>query len=153
LRDRSSHTPCEFILPEFYNAPKVDSLPHRTGRLIIGDEALRLSNGENAVTNYTDLGELWREKTGHPVTFARWMTRSGDIAAELAPILIEARDWSMVHMSTFIDNLHEKYGFPPDLIDKYLRINMCYMHGPREQAGDRLFNTLAKNLLSRKEIG
>ena len=153
LRDRSSHTKCKFINPEFGNPPEIDGLPEKTGRLLIGDKALEVSNGANAFTNFTDLGELWKEKTGHSMTFARWFTRSGDIAAELMPLLAQARDWSLVHLPLIIDNVSLKYGFPPELVDRYLRINICYVHGPREQAGERLFMTEAKNLLSKKDYG
>lgn len=153
LMDRASHNVCEFINPEINAAPEIDQLPMKTGRLLIGDMALRVSNGADAATNYTDLGELWKEKTGHPITFARWFARNGDIAAELLPILTQARDWSLMHLPTFVENLSEKYGFPTELVDRYLRINISYMHGPREQAGDRQFMTYARNLLAKKDVG
>jgi chorismate dehydratase len=153
LRDRSSHIECNFINPESETPPEIDSLPEKTGRLLIGDKALEVSNGPDAFTNFTDLGELWKEKTGQSMTFARWFAKSGDIAAELLPILSQARDWSLVHLPTFIDKLSIKYGFPTELVDRYLRNNICYMYGPREQAGERQFMTEAKNLLARKDIG
>lgn len=152
LRDRSSHTKCIFVLPETERAPEPDNLPDNTGVLIIGDAALRASNEPDAHMNFTDLGELWKEKFGHPITFAKWFASNGDIAAELTPLLTQARDWSLVHLPSFIGKLSESYSFPMDLVDRYLRINITYVHGQREQAGERIYMMEAKNL-ARKEPG
>jgi chorismate dehydratase len=151
LRDRASYTECNFILPENGDAPEIDLLPADTGRLIIGDEALRCVYGNNPASNYTDLGELWKEKTNHPITFAKWIARNGDIAAELKPLLIEARDWSLIHLASYISDLAVKYEFETEVVDRYLRTNITYMHGPRELAGEREFFTLAGNLINKRE--
>jgi len=146
LRGRVSFNPCEFTMPSSGEVPHVAEVPAFTGRLIIGDEALRLSSAGGHGVHETDLGELWREKFTHPFTFARWIARNGDIAGELTGQLQDARDWSMLNMHEIVGPLSEKYGFPQDLVDRYLRVNITYMHGPREQTGEREFFTLAGNL-------
>lgn len=146
LMDRESMTPCEFPLTTAAEMPAVENLPVNTGRLIIGDDALRLSARISGNIEITDLGELWREKTNHPFTFARWIARDGDIAAQVKDSLKSARDWSMLHMHEIIGPLAEQYRFSGDVVDRYLRTNITYMHGPREQAGEREFFNLAAKL-------
>jgi chorismate dehydratase len=147
LRDRASETSCRFLMPGSIAAPEFASLPKNTGRLLIGNPALSYCYDKSRTANFTDLGELWREKTNQPFTFARWLARNGDIAAELKPLLLSARDWSLRHLNDYVGQLSGKHGFPVEVIDRYLRINITYVHGPREQAGERLFFTLARNLL------
>lgn len=151
LVDRWSSARCRFVLPDGDEAPPVERLPARTGRLVIGDQALALGRRIPPPAPCTDLGELWREKTNHPFTFARWIATDGDTAAELKDMTREARDWSLLHLHELIGPLAGKYGFPPELVDRYLRTNITYMHGPREQAGEREFFLLAKKLLKSQE--
>jgi len=139
LRDRASADPCNYIKLAGDEAPSVDDLPPNTGRLIIGDEALRQSRLRTGKARFSDLGELWRDRTGHPFTFARWIARSGEIAGELRSLFVQARDWSLLHLHELIEPLAEKYSFDPETVDRYLRVNITYMHGPREQAGEREF--------------
>lgn len=149
LRERASETACEFVMPEVDEAPEVESLYENTGRLIIGDRALRYSSDSEKKADFIDLGELWREKTNHPFTFARWIARNGDIAGELRDLVREARDWSMLHLHELVEPLAMEYDFDGGIVDRYLRFNITYMHGPREQAGEREFLTEAKKLLAR----
>lgn len=146
LRDRAAVEPCEFPLVSRDEIPPFINLPENTGRLIIGDYALRLGAKGEPGFEVTDLGELWRAKTNHPFTFARWIARNGDIAGELKDVLKAARDWSMLNMHEIIGPLALKHDFSEELVDRYLRVNVVYMHGPREQAGEREFLILAGNL-------
>jgi len=146
LRDNVSNTPCTYLMPEDEEPPEIEQLKHKTGRLIIGDSALKITSGETVHPPYTDLGEWWREVTNHPFTFARWIARNGDIAAELKDELKDARDWSLLHLHEFSGELAESYGFSHDIVDRYLRTNLVYMHGPREMAGEREFMTMAKKI-------
>jgi len=146
LRDRASMSPCEFPLTTAAEMPSVENLPANTGRLIIGDDALRLSADLTGLSQITDLGELWREKTNHPFTFARWIARNGDIAAQVKDSLKSARDWSMLHMHEMVGPLAGQYKFSEDLVDRYLRTNITYMYGPREHAGETEFLNLASKL-------
>jgi predicted solute-binding protein len=149
LRERASENGCEFIMPDADEAPDVENLPEGIGRLIIGDRALRYSSDSEKDLHFIDLGELWREKTNHPFTFARWIARNGDVAGELRDLVREVRDWSMLHLHELIEPLAEEYEFDAQVVDRYLRFNITYMHGPREQAGEREFLTEARKLLSR----
>lgn len=147
LRDKASADPCEFILPTEDEVPPILDLPKKHGRLIIGDSALAYGSEKDIPVDFSDLGALWRESTGHPFTYARWIARTGDIAAELTPLVREARDWSLIHLHELIDPLAEQHNFPAELVDRYLRQNITYMYGPREQAGGREFFSLAGKII------
>ncbi len=154
LRERASEFPCEFKLPDGEESPPLENLPLGTGRLLIGDPALTaLAPGHRIMppTVWTDLGELWRNMTGHPFTFARWITRVPEVAAELKDLLREARDWSVLHLHEIVGPLAEKYHYPVDLVDRYLRTNIVYMHGPRELAGEREFFIQVNKLFRDRE--
>jgi len=154
LRDTASEVDCEFIMPDGTEPPALENLSHGTGRLVIGDPALRAIGPGHRIMPpilWTDLGELWRSRTGHPFTFARWIARTGTVAGELIPLFTEARDWSLLHLHEIVPPLAEKYGFPTDLVDRYLRNNIVYMHGPREQAGEREFFIKAGKYLRDRE--
>jgi predicted solute-binding protein len=149
LLSDGSRTRREFVNPSGSDArdiPPVTDLPARTGRLLIGDEALRLGSESSGSPGFTDLGALWKQKTNHPFTFARWLARTGDIGAQLAGMVREARDWSMLHLHEIIDPLAELHHFEPTIVDRYLRQNITYMFGPREEAGMREFFRLADEL-------
>lgn len=50
--------------------------PQDTARLVIGDEALRISKTVQKKFPHTiDLGEVWHRWTGAPFVFARWVVR------------------------------------------------------------------------------
>ncbi len=151
LRNQSSEKPCKYIIPDDNDAPPVDQLPDLTGRLLIGDPAISQSQQITSPTVFDDLGELWREKTNHPFTFARWIAKDGDTAALLREPVCNARDWSLLNLHELIEPLSKIYGFSPDLVDRYLRINITYMHGPREQAGQREFFIQAKKFLRERD--
>lgn len=47
-----------------------------TARLVIGDEALRISKGvKKKFPHIVDLGDVWHRWTGEPFVFARWVVR------------------------------------------------------------------------------
>lgn len=74
-------------------------------RLIIGDAALLLTSGTNAMAaDYPyvyDLGAVWKEWTGLPFVFAVWVAqRTTPVASALAihAQLIQSRDWGLAHL-------------------------------------------------------
>jgi predicted solute-binding protein len=147
LRTQMSDKPCRFIMPED-EPPSLANLPSMSGRLIIGDPALSYASEKSGSTGMSDLGQLWKEMTNLPFTFARWIARDGFIAGELTSLLKEVRDWSILNLHTLIEPLAERYDFRPDLVDRYLRLNITYMFGPREQNGEQEFFRLAKNIVT-----
>lgn len=146
LRNRASEKPCEYTMRSADEAPSLPELPRRAGRLVIGDTALRHSANPPPDLKMTDLGQLWKEQTNHPFTFARWIARDGEIGRAVAPLARQARDWSLRHLHELIDPLAEKYDFSQGLVDRYLRQNITYMFGPREEAGEREFFVLAREI-------
>ncbi|HDS30388.1 MAG TPA: hypothetical protein ENN67_05020 [Firmicutes bacterium] len=146
LRSMSKKLSCNYVIPTEDEAPGINDLPSGHGRLIIGDAALAYSVDSEIKVQFTDLGLLWKEKTNHPFVYARWIAQNGDIAAELAGTVRESRDWSVLNLHKLIEPLAEKYNFPVSLVDRYLRTNITYMFGPREQSGENEFFRLAKKL-------
>ena len=78
--------------------------PH-DARLIIGDAALTLTSGANALAaDYPyvyDLGSVWKEWTGLPFVFAVWVAqRTTPVASALAvhAQLIQSRDWGLANL-------------------------------------------------------
>lgn len=148
LRKKRSDNPCDFIMPVEDEAPSISNMPPRNGRLIIGDPALSYASEMSGITGITDLGKLWKDETNLPFTFARWIARTADIAGQLTALLKETRDWSLLNLHHLIDPLAEKYDFRSALVDRYLRQNITYMFGPREQAGVSEYFRLAKEIQS-----
>jgi chorismate dehydratase len=146
LRHRASDKACRYIISTEDEAPPVVNLPERTGRLVIGDPALSYASESSPASGATDLGQLWKEQTNHPFTFARWIARNGDIGRTISPLVRQARDWSLRHLHELIEPLARKYDFRSSLVDRYLRQNITYMFGPREEAGEREFFVLAREI-------
>jgi len=124
----------------------LSAIPPRTGVLIIGDRALTFLWKHQRQAGFTDLGELWKERTNLPFTFAMWIAKDGDTGASLAPLMREARDWSLLHLNEMLDPLAARYGFEASHIDQYFRRNVTYLFGPREQEGLKRFFEMVEGL-------
>lgn len=128
------------IEPKFVTLPP--DLPSMLKRcdagLLIGDQAL-LTDYDGLGLEKTDLGEEWTAMTGLPFVYAFWAGRPGALSADDVAALKQARDAGLAH----IDEIARAY-FPDDE-DKarrgaeYLRENVSYAFGDREQAGLRKF--------------
>jgi chorismate dehydratase len=72
----------------------VDSpITQGTGRLMIGDQAIRFRQSKETRYRMTDLGELWQASLGLPFVYALWLIRPDwDSAAEIADELRRLRD-------------------------------------------------------------
>jgi chorismate dehydratase len=107
--------------------------------LIIGDPALYLEG--DAETRKIDLGEEWTAMTGLPFVWAFWAGRSGTLSSEGLTALTAARDAGVAAS----DRIADDYCGPARaaLGRAYLRENIRYCLGEREQAGLRQFFELA----------
>ncbi len=107
--------------------------------LIIGDPALYLEG--DAETRKIDLGEEWTAMTGLPFVWAFWAGRSGTLSSEGLTALTAARDAGVAAS----DRIADDYCGPARaaLGRAYLRENIRYCLGEREQAGLRQFYELA----------
>jgi chorismate dehydratase len=149
LRSKASEKPCEYTMPGIDGndpPPPVANLPQDVGRLVIGDPALSYASESSDRSGFSDLGALWKEMTNLPATFAQWIARDGDIARNMTGLVREARDWSMLHLHEIVEPLAERYDFKVSLVDRYLRQNITYMFGLREEAGLREYFRLAREL-------
>jgi chorismate dehydratase len=113
--------------------------------LVIGDNAL-FADHERLGLDKVDLAEEWVGMTGLPFVFAFWAGRAGAVEPADVAALNEARDRGLTHPA----QVAERY-FPGDPAKvqrgaEYLRENVKYAFGEREQAGLRMFYTLAAAL-------
>ncbi|CAN5607255.1 menaquinone biosynthesis protein [soil metagenome] len=108
--------------------------------LIIGDPALFLDHQAGGLGK-TDLGVEWTALTGLPFVWAFWAGRPGVVPATAVEALREARD----HGVAASDELAAAYcGAERAARGKaYLRQNMRYQLGEREEAGLRKYYELA----------
>jgi chorismate dehydratase len=124
-------------------APDMTAMLERCdAALVIGDNAL-FGDHETLGLDKVDLGEEWVGMTGLPFVFAFWAGRAGAVTSGDVAALNEARDRGLVNP----ERVAERY-FPGDPAKvrrgaEYLRENVKYALGEREQAGLRMFYTLA----------
>ncbi len=111
--------------------------------LLIGDPALFLDHESRGLTK-VDLGEQWTRLTSLPFVWAFWAGRPGVLSAAHVQSLTEARDRGI----EAADEVAARYCGPERTARgrAYLRENVRYALGEREQAGLRLFYELAVNL-------
>jgi chorismate dehydratase len=113
--------------------------------LVIGDQALFADDGQLG-TEKVDLAEEWLGMTGLPFVFAFWAGRAGSAGPDDVAALNAARDRGISDP----DRVAGRY-FPGDEAKirrgaEYLRENVKYDFGEREQAGLRMFFSLAAAL-------
>jgi chorismate dehydratase len=123
------------------SAPDVPVMLRRCdAALVIGDPALFYDHAASGAIK-TDLGQVWTNWTGLPFVWAFWAGRLGVPPSEAVPALIAARD----HGVAASDQIAEVYCGPERsaLCRAYLRENISYALGEREQAGLRRYYELA----------
>jgi chorismate dehydratase len=135
------------ISPAFSTmAPDMDAmLTACDAALVIGDNALFADHTALGLEKI-DLGEEWTGMTGLPFVYAFWAGRRAVVSAEDASRLNEARDRGLAA----VEKVAERY-FPGDPAKiargaEYLRENVKYALGEREQAGLGRFYELAAEL-------
>jgi chorismate dehydratase len=107
--------------------------PH-DARLVIGDEALRLSVDHPGYSTVYDLGEEWRRLTGLPFVFAVWAIRAdcgAQAASELAIALERSLKTSLDQIDAIARERKTAYLAEADVAG-YVR-SFIYRLGPDEQ--------------------
>jgi len=118
------------------------------GVLLIGDEALA-GRIAGIAPHATDLGALWRARTGLPMVFAVWAARRGlspeeeGHLARLGDMLTEARRRYLLDPEAVVRAAARRFPFPPDFIAAYFR-RLSYGFGDTERAGLARFLELAR---------
>ena len=115
--------------------------------LLVDNQALRRRRGVRGFPHSYDLGEEWREWTGLPLIYYRWMVRK-DLGRRDAVIL---EDSLYVGQEDWLDNLYRMSGprddlamLPKDVLE-HIQSLRYYMGVPEQKAID-LFNEQMKSL-------
>jgi chorismate dehydratase len=118
-----------------------DMLRRCDAALLIGDPALFLDH-DAAGLQKVDLGEQWSALTGLPFVWAAWTGRPGAVPSTAISALARARDAGVAAS----DEVATAYCDPEraELGRRYLRENMRYHLGAREEAGLRRYFELAE---------
>jgi chorismate dehydratase len=123
-------------------APDPDEMLLRCdAALLIGDTALFLDHSARGL-NKVDLGEAWTTLTGLPFVWAFWAGRPEVLTSDDVGELVAARNRGVVAA----EEIAAEYCGPAraSLGQAYLRHNIRYGLGDREQEGLRLFYELAE---------
>lgn len=131
------------IDPEFVPMPpRIDQMLTRCeAALLIGDPALFLDHAARGLLK-VDLGGEWVKLTGLPFVWAFWAGRAGGLPDRAAAALVEAKDAG----AAASDQVAAAYCTPDQLATgrAYLRENIQYTLGEREEAGLRRYYELAE---------
>ncbi len=132
------------IAPEFVPAaPRLETmLRDADAALVIGDPALAIDPARAGVEKI-DLGAAWQRLTGLPFVYAAWAGRDGVLAPAHLAALGAARDGGLAARDALAA---EAAGGDPAMaatLAGYLRDNLSYTFGDREQAGLERFFELA----------
>lgn len=142
-----THVLCErlwHVAPETVAAaPDLDAmLAVADAALVIGDPALDIDPLPAGVEK-VDLGEAWQTLTGLPFVYAAWAGRPGALTAAHVAALAAARDRGLEAVDQLAAEAAHGDGTRAAVLASYLRHNLRYAFGPREQAGLARFLALA----------
>jgi chorismate dehydratase len=132
---------------EVLSGPPAEALLRVDGVLLIGDEALS-GLREPFAPHRTDLAEVWRVRSGHPMVFAVWAASAaaareqGGALSDLAALLTDARAAYLADPEAVVVAAAARFPFPADFIRPYLH-RLRYEFGPAERAGLEAFLTRA----------
>jgi chorismate dehydratase len=132
------------IAPTFVAAaPRLESMLHDAdAALVIGDPALAIDPAAAGVDKI-DLGEAWRQLTGLPFVYAAWTGRDGALSAAHLAALAECRDAGLAARDALAAEAAAGDPALAATLGAYLRDNLKYAFGEREQAGLERFFELA----------
>ena len=99
--------------------------------LVIGDAALYFDSD----VRRWDLGQAWRELTGHPFVYAFWAGRPGAVQ----PTHVEALQVALAAGLRALPQIAQAWNTRAALGESYLRENIVFELGPAELQGLREF--------------
>ena len=105
--------------------------------LLIGDRAIHPPAGP--FDEIWDLGDEWCRCTELPFVFAMWTARKGVELGTLETAFEESRNRGMRHLEQIAREEAAAVGLTPDVCHRYLRDNLYFYLGEREQRGLHLF--------------
>ena len=102
-----------------------------SGRLLIGDQAIRFRQEHGDAYRYLDLGAEWKSLTGLPFVFALWLVRPEVAAAgTIAARLRETRDHNVSRLRELADT---QRSFDPKFAERYWREHLSFALGENEK--------------------
>ena len=110
--------------------------------LVIGDPALAIDAGAAGVQKI-DLGAAWQRLTGLPFVYAAWTGRAGALGPAHLAALGECRDAGLAARDALAAEAAAGDPALAATLTAYLRHNLDYSFGEREQAGLERFFELA----------
>lgn len=126
--------------------PDLDSMLARAdAALLIGDAALAVDPKALGLP-WLDLGQHWLDLTGLPFVFALWAGPQSQITPELSKVLHDSCLCGLAALDGIIEEEAGRRAMPPELVERYLRQHIVYLHGDEERAGLDLFLRYAKEL-------
>jgi chorismate dehydratase len=150
---RTSAALVQILLKEKYGTtPRLDPLPigatlgdtQADAVLLIGDRAIHSPPGRFA--EVWDLGDEWVRWAGLPFVFAMWVARGGRALNGVEQALCEARDRGVANLDEIAGREAAAKGLTVPQCLSYLRDNLHFYLGPREQEGLAKFYECAVEL-------
>ncbi len=105
--------------------------------LLIGDRAIHTPEG--GFVDEWDLGDQWCRWSELPFVFAMWVARAGIDTTELCAGLQQSRDAGVAHLEEIAATEAAAVGLSESECLSYLRDNLYFYLGKREQSGLELF--------------
>ena len=132
--------------PELLPLPIGDSLHDSAADavLLIGDRAMHSPAGK--FQSVWDLGDQWCRWTELPFVFAMWTARSGVDLQGVDAALCEARDQGVRHIAEIAEREAAPLGLSQPECEAYLKHNLHFSLGPREQQGLALYYQWASQM-------
>lgn len=112
--------------------------------LVIGDRAMHTPSEPFPVS--WDLGEAWCQWAELPMVFAMWVARPGVELGELPAALTASRDEGLRNLAGIAAEEGPPVGLSVERAHEYLRENLHFVLGPREQAGLLMYHRHAAAL-------
>lgn len=150
---RTSVALVRVLLNERFNVqPQLERLPVNAtlddadtdAVLLIGDRAMHSPAGRFEVV--WDLGDEWCRWAQLPFVFAMWVARSGAELDGLERALSDARDEGLAHLDDIAECEAAPLGLTRPQCVSYLRDNLHFYLGSREQRGLELFQKKAAQM-------
>lgn len=110
--------------------------------LIIGDPALRVDPDQLSFY-WLDLGAEWLALTGLPMVFAAWAGKAGSCLKAAFDITQGSYEFGKARLGEIVEQEYGKRQIKKELADRYLRENIRFEIGPKEEQGLRAFLELA----------
>jgi chorismate dehydratase len=131
--------------PEYLTAePDLEQMMEQADAcLLIGDNAIKASWQDKGYI-VTDLGEAWKEWTGHSMTFAVWAVNreaakaKPEAIAEIAEAFVDSKRRGVRELTPIIREACSRVGGTAEYWDGYFN-NLCYDFGERQQDGLNLY--------------